>query len=86
MTPEHGSTDSKRRPTMKAGYIRDGTGRIIGRIAGKWLRDGTGQLVARYDEWDGGTRDRTGKIVGGGDQRLKSLGEGERLQHTNPMA
>ena len=63
---------------MKDGYIRDGTGRIVGRMDGNWLRDGTGKLVARYDAWDNRTRTREGKIVGDGDQRLRELGRAER--------
>jgi hypothetical protein len=58
---------------MADNYIRDGTGRIIGRKDGDWIRDGNGRLVARYDKGDDRTRDRTGKIVGGGDQRLREL-------------
>jgi hypothetical protein len=60
---------------MNDGYIRDRQGKIIGRYDGDWLRDGTGKLVARYDEWDNRTRDARGKIVGDGDQRLRSLGD-----------
>ncbi len=78
MAPDHGSTDSKRRSTMKAGYIRDRTGRIIGRMDGNWVRDGAGKLVARYDAWDNRTRTRQGKIVGDGDQRLRELSRSER--------
>ena len=59
---------------MKDGYIRDRTGRIIGRMDGSWLRDRTGRLLARYDESDRRTRTREGKIVGDGDQRLRELG------------
>lgn len=58
---------------MKDAYIRDRTGHIIGRMDGNWLRDGTGKLVARYDEWDNRTRDRSGRIVGNSDQRLRVL-------------
>jgi hypothetical protein len=61
--------------TMKDAYIRDGTGRIIGRIDGAWLRDRMGKLVARYDKSDDTTRDRSGRIVGKGDQRLRKLGD-----------
>lgn len=57
---------------MKDGFIRDGTGKIIGRFDGKWLRDGAGKLVARYDNR---TRDREGRIVGNGDLRLFQLGK-----------
>jgi hypothetical protein len=49
--------------------------KIIGRIDGDWLHDGTGKLVARYDEWDNRTRDRDGKIVGSGNQRLRKLAD-----------
>ena len=42
---------------------------------GAWLRDATGKLVARYDELDNRTRDRDGKILGSGDQRLRKLGD-----------
>jgi len=66
--------------TMKDAYIRDGTGRIIGRWDGNWLRDGTGNLVARYDKWDNRTRDAGGKIVGNGDQRLRALHDGDQIQ------
>lgn len=59
---------------MKDQYIRDGSGKIIGRQDGSWLRDRTGRLVSRFDAWDNRTRDRNGKIVGDGDQRLRQLG------------
>lgn len=59
---------------MKDNYIRDRTGKIIGRDDGNYLRDGTGKIVARHDKSDDFTRDRTGKIVGKGDQRLRLLG------------
>jgi hypothetical protein len=58
---------------MNDGFIRNREGKIIGRYDGKWLRDGTGKLVARYDERDNRTRDARGRIVGNGDQRLRSL-------------
>ncbi len=62
---------------MDKTYIRNREGKIIGRQDGNWLRDGTGKLVARYDEWDQRTRTREGKILGGGDQRLRQLGRGD---------
>ena len=62
---------------MNDGYMRDRTGRIVGKMDGNWLRDRQGKLVARYDEWDNRTRDREGKIVGDGDQRLRQLGQNE---------
>jgi len=59
---------------MSDDYIRDRTGKIIGREdKDGWLRDGVGNLVARVDA-DGWTRDREGRIVGSGDQRLRELG------------
>jgi len=58
-------------------YIRNREGRIVGRRDGAWLRDGTGKLLSRFDSWDGRTRDARGRIVGDGDLRLKTLGEGE---------
>jgi hypothetical protein len=42
---------------------------------GNWLHDGTGKLAARYDEWDNRTCDKSGHIVGDGDQRLRQLGK-----------
>jgi hypothetical protein len=45
---------------------------------GNWLRDRTGKLVARYDKSDDRTRDRNGKIVGLGNQRLRELGRLKR--------
>lgn len=59
---------------MKDGYIRDRTGRIIGRMDGNWLRDATGKLLARYDKSDDRTRDARGCMVRNGDQRLRKLG------------
>jgi len=50
-------------------------GEIIGRMDGNWLRDGTGKLLARYDKSDDKTRERSGRIVGDGDQRLRQLGK-----------
>ena len=58
---------------MNDGYIRNREGKIIGRMDGNWLRDGQGRLVARYDESDKRTRERNGRIVGDGDQRLRAL-------------
>ena len=43
---------------MNDGFIRNQTGKIIGRFDGACLRDGTGKLVARYDESDGRTEER----------------------------
>ena len=40
-----------------------------------WLRDRTGKLIARYDKSDDRTRERSGRIVGNGDQRLRKLGD-----------
>jgi hypothetical protein len=62
---------------MSDGYLRNRTGRIIAKFDGQWLRDGHGKLLAKYDEGDNRTRDRSGRIVGTGDQRLRTLGEGE---------
>ena len=47
----------------------------IGRMDGNWLHDGTGKLAARYAEWDNRTCDKSGHIVGDGDQRLRQLGK-----------
>jgi len=58
---------------MNDNYIRDRTGKIIGRMDGNWLRDGTGKLVSRFDKSDNRTRDAHGKIVGDGDQRMRLL-------------
>jgi hypothetical protein len=60
---------------MNDGYFRNREGRIIGRLDGNWLRDRTGKLLARYDKFDNRTRDRSGRIVGNADQRLRVLGE-----------
>jgi len=54
-------------------YIKDRTGKIIGKDDGKILRDGTGKIVAKYDESDNTTRDRNGNIIGKGDQRKRLL-------------
>ena len=60
---------------MNDNYLRDRTGHIIARQDGNWLRDGQGKLVAKYDKSDDRTRDRNGRIVGSGDQRLRELGK-----------
>ena len=60
---------------MNDQFIRDKTGKIIGRQDGSWMRDHTGKIVAKYDESDDRTRDRTGKIIGSGDQRQRELGK-----------
>ena len=60
---------------MTDAYIRDRTGKIIGRFDGEWLRDGEGRYVSRYDKSDDRTRTREGLIVGSGDQRMRELGK-----------
>lgn len=56
------------------GFIRDRTGKIIGReTSDGWMRDSIGNLVAKVGI-DGRTRNREGFIVGPGDQRLIELG------------
>ena len=59
---------------MNDNYIRNREGKIIGRLDGNLIRDGTGKIVAKYDA-DNRTRDRNGRIVGGGDIRLFQLGK-----------
>jgi hypothetical protein len=73
MAPDHDSANSENCPTMSDQYLRDRTGRIIGRIDGNWLHSGEGKLLARYDKSDDWTRNRSGRIVGNGDQRLRKL-------------
>ena len=63
---------------MNDGYIRDGRGRIVGKMDGSWIRDGRGRLVAHYSESEDVTRGAGGRIVGRGDQRGRALGEDER--------
>ena len=65
---------------MNDNYIRNREGKIIGRMDGNWLRSGTGKLLARFDKWDNRTRDRSGRITGDGDQRLRSLGGRDGLR------
>ena len=60
---------------MNDNYLRNREGKIIGRMDGNWLRDGKGRLLARYDKSDERTRDRSGRIMGNGDQRLRKLGD-----------
>src|ERR1019366_2716578 len=69
---------------MADAFLRNREGRIIGRFDGSWLRDGTGRLVARYDAGDNRTRDRTGRIVGTGDQRLRAFGKIEQGKWNTP--
>jgi len=58
---------------MNDNFLRDRTGKIIGKDDGKVLRDSTGKIVAVYSESDNTTRDRNGKIVGKGDQKKRLL-------------
>ena len=58
---------------MNDNYIRNREGKIIGRLDGNWLRDGTGKLVSRFDKSDNRTRFADGRIVGDGDQRLRTI-------------
>ena len=60
---------------MNDGYIRNREGKIIARVDRNTLRDGTGKIVAVYHATEDLTRDRAGRIVGKGDQRLRALGE-----------
>ena len=58
---------------MSDQFIRNREGKIVGKQDGNTLRDGNGRIVAIYHEGDDRTRDRQGKIVGSGDQRLREL-------------
>jgi hypothetical protein len=61
---------------MNDGFDRNRVGKIIGWI--KLAPRRADKLAALYDESDNRTRNREGCIVGGGAQRLRSLGKGER--------
>jgi hypothetical protein len=66
---------------MNDNFLRNREGRIIARIDGtNILRDGTGKIVAIYHATEGVTRDRTGRIVGKGNQMLRALGQRERRE------
>ena len=66
---------------MNDNFLRNREGRIIARIDGtNTLRDGTGKIVAIYHATEDVTRDRTGRIVGKGNQMLRSLGQQERRE------
>ncbi len=58
---------------MNDNYLRNREGKIIARVDGHVLRDGTGKIVAVYHAAENLTRDRNGRIVGSGDQRLRLL-------------
>lgn len=58
---------------MNDQFIRDRSGKIIGKMDGPWIRDGQGKLRARYDKWDNRTRSADGKILGDNDQRSRTL-------------
>ena len=58
---------------MNDKYIRNGTGKIIGYADGQYIKDGTGKILGTYNPSDDYTRDRQGKIIGKGDQRLRLL-------------
>ena len=65
---------------MNDNFLRNREGKIIARVDGKTLRDGTGKIVAIYHATEDVTRDRTGRIVGKGNQMLRVLGRGERRE------
>ena len=66
---------------MNDNFLRNREGKIIARIDGtNTLRDGTGKIVAIYHATEDVTRDRTGRIVGKGNQMLRSLGQQERRE------
>jgi GTP cyclohydrolase II len=66
---------------MNDGYLRNREGRIIARVDGtNTLRDGTGKIVAIYHATEDVTRDITGRIVGKGNQMLRTLGHRERRE------
>jgi len=63
---------------MNDNYLRNREGKIIARVDGNTLRDGTGKIVAVYHPSENLTRERSGRIVGSGNQTLRVLGEKER--------
>ena len=65
-------------PLMSNSFIRNREGRIIARVDGTILRDGTGKIVAAYHPAENLTRERSGRIVGTGNQVLRVLGETQR--------
>lgn len=70
-----------RRPDTIRFFIANREGRIIARIDGaNTLRDGTGRIVAIYHATEDVTRNRTGRIVGKGNQMLRALGQKERRE------
>ena len=66
---------------MNDNFLRNREGRIIARIDGtNTLRDGTGKIAAIYHATEDVTRDRTGRIVGKGNQMLRALGQREQRE------
>ena len=66
---------------MNDNFLRNREGKIIARIDGtNTLRDGTGKIIAIYHATEDVTRDRTGRIVGKGNQMLRALGRGEQRE------
>ena len=62
----------------EAGKIPHGTVLIVENL--DRLRKGTGKLLARFDEKENRTRDARGRIVGDGDLRSNTLGDGASPQ------
>ena len=65
---------------MNSNFLRNREGKIIARVDGTTLRDGSGKIVAIYHATEDVTRDRTGRIVGKGNQMLRALGQRERRE------
>lgn len=62
---------------MNDNFLRNREGKIIARVDGSTLRDGTGRIVAVYHPSENLTRERSGRIVGKGNQTLRVLCEKE---------
>jgi hypothetical protein len=69
----HGQKHFENPKRMKMEYIKNREGRIIGIVSGEWLMDGHSKLVARYIRSNDITVTREGRVIGKGDQRLRTL-------------
>ena len=65
---------------MHDGFVRDGTGKIVGWFDGAWLRDVTGKLIARYDTSDNRTIERGIGVAGSWGMGIRDCGSSVKLK------
>ena len=63
---------------MQNEILKNREGRIVAQIKGEWVLSRSGKPVARYVKAVDKTLTPEGRVIGNGDQRLRSLGHGKK--------